>query len=309
MSAAHIAQFFDDESHDVRLTKTSGGIVTIEIKNSSGAYVVVAGGTTIIDGEAIGQQHFEQEGLYNADPSNPLNWPGTTIPLQRFYNNYTANRLGWVYMSGVDDLNPAYADNTTFFSFKRTVNGAAEADVDLDFETIYLGFTACEGETVEVWGKDGTRLYSEVVTEEDGITTVDLSTSFTGSVFTGLPYTMKYVFSEQIFKASSGKSTAPSGFIKSQIRNGAIFYNNSRGFTVTVKPKGRPESVNTFVPEIVADTVTDGKLNIEDGFFKFPIFTSADDTVISLENDSALPSNFSSAEFETFVHPRSNRHG
>jgi len=39
------------------------------------------------------------------------------------------------------------------------------------------------------------------------------------------------------------------------------------------------------------------------------VFTKPQDTTITIENESALPSTFQSAEFESFVHTRSNRYG
>ena len=172
--------------------------------------------------------------------------------------------------------------------------------------SIPLGFTASVGDRVQVWDDQGTLLHDQTLTLAS--TSVTLSTAHTGTVFSGLSYMMKYVFSEQIFKEASGQSKAPSGFIRAQIRNGVVFFNNTRGFKVKVKADNRDETSSVFTPVLVG-TSTIGNIDLEDGHFKFPVFTDAQGTVITIENDSALPSNFSSAEFEMFVHRRSNRYG
>jgi 3D (Asp-Asp-Asp) domain-containing protein len=127
-------------------------------------------------------------------------------------------------------------------------------------------------------------------------------------VFVGHKYTMKYTFSEQLFKASTGNSKSPSAASKLMVRNGALFFDDTAYFQVKVTPKARQTYVNTFTPDVVGST-TIGELNLDSGFYRFPVFTKAADTTITIENDSALPSNFQSAEFESFVHSRSNRYG
>ena len=119
---------------------------------------------------------------------------------------------------------------------------------------------------------------------------------------------MKYTFSEQLFKASAGQGKSPNASAKFMIRNGAIYYDKTSYFKVTVTPKARDSYVNTFTTAVVGSSEL-GALELESGFFRFPVFTKAEDTVITVENDSALPSNLQSAEFESFLHSRSNRYG
>ena len=128
------------------------------------------------------------------------------------------------------------------------------------------------------------------------------------NVWVGLPYTMKYTFSEQLFKAKAGNGTSPSNAAKLLIRNGSIYFDDTAFFKVKVTPKFRDTYENVFTPDVVGST-TIGTLNLDSGFYRFPVFTKAQDTTITIENESALPSNFQSAEFESFVHSRSNRYG
>lgn len=172
--------------------------------------------------------------------------------------------------------------------------------------TVPLGFTASVGDRVQVWDDEGTLLHDHTLTST--ATSVTLSTAHTGKVFSGLVYTMKYVFSEQVFKQPTGNSKSPSGFTRSQIRNGSVFFNDTRGFQVKVQPDNREATTHTFTPTLIG-TSSIGNIQLESGNFRFPVFTDALGTTITLENDSALPANFSSAEFEMFVHERSKRFG
>ena len=168
--------------------------------------------------------------------------------------------------------------------------------------TITLPFTPLD-DTIEVYTKDGLKLNA---TNVGSTVTLSQSVSEDTDVWVGYPYTMKYTFSEQLFKA--GQSKTPSAAAKLMVRNGSLFFNNTSYFQVKVTPKARDTYVNTFTPDVVGST-TLGDLQLDDGFYRFPVFTKAEDTQITIENNSALPSNFTSAEFESFTHSRSNRYG
>ena len=170
--------------------------------------------------------------------------------------------------------------------------------------TITLPYTP-EDDSVQVYTKDGLKLSA---TNVGSTVTLAQPVSEDTDVWVGYPYTMKYTFSEQLFKASTGNSKSPSAASKLMVRNGALFFDDTAYFQVKVTPKARQTYVNTFTPDVVGST-TIGELNLDSGFYRFPVFTKAADTTITIENDSALPSNFQSAEFESFVHSRSNRYG
>ena len=119
---------------------------------------------------------------------------------------------------------------------------------------------------------------------------------------------MKYTFSEQLFKAKAGQGSSPSNAAKLMVRNGSIYFDETAFFKVKVTPKHRDTAENVFTPDIVGSS-TLGSLDLDSGFYRFPVFTKPEDTTITIENDSALPSTFQSAEFESFVHSRSNRYG
>jgi len=170
--------------------------------------------------------------------------------------------------------------------------------------TITLPYTP-EDDSVEVYTTDGLALSCSSV---GSVVTLSNPVAADTDVFVGIPYTMKYTFSEQLFKAQAGNGKSPSNAAKMMIRNGSVYYNKSAYFKVKVTPKFRDTYENVFTPDVVGST-TLGSLSLDSGFYRFPVFTKPQDTTITIENDSALPSTFQSAEFESFVHSRSNRYG
>ena len=169
--------------------------------------------------------------------------------------------------------------------------------------TITLPYTPADN-SVEVYTTDGLKLNC---TNVGASVTLSQAVIADTPVFVGIPYTMKYTFSEQLFKAKAGNGTSPSNAANLMVRNGSLYYDNTSYFKVKVTPKERDTYENVFTPDVVGSTLI-GSLYLDSGFYRFPVFTKAQDTKISIENDSALPSNFQSAEFESFVHSRSSRY-
>ena len=159
---------------------------------------------------------------------------------------------------------------------------------------------------IEVYTTDGLKLGISSVLG-NAVTLTQAVTALT-DVVVGIPYTMKYTFSEQLFKAKAGNGKSPSNAAKMMIRNGSLYYDKSAYFKVKVTPKFRDTYENIFTPDVVGSSVL-GSLSLDSGFYRFPVFTKPQDTTITIENESALPSTFQSAEFESFVHSRSNRYG
>jgi hypothetical protein len=171
-------------------------------------------------------------------------------------------------------------------------------------DTITLPYTP-EDNSVEVYTTDGLALNC---TNSGSTVTLSSPVSSDTDVWVGVPYTMKYTFSEQLFKAKAGNGKSPSNAAKMMIRNGSLYYDKSAYFKVKVTPKFRDTYENIFTPDVVGSS-TLGSLSLDSGFYRFPVFTKPQDTTITIENESALPSTFQSAEFESFVHSRSNRYG
>ena len=171
--------------------------------------------------------------------------------------------------------------------------------------SITLPYTPDPDDKVQVYTTDGLLLQS---TRTGATITLNIPLPAAAAVYVGLEYEMKYTFSEQLFKAKAGNGKTPSNAAKLMVRNGSIYYDKSAYFKVKVTPKFRDTYVNTFTPDVVGSS-TLGSLSLDSGFYRFPVLSKAEDTTITIENDSALPSTFQSAEFESFVHSRSNRYG
>lgn len=170
--------------------------------------------------------------------------------------------------------------------------------------TITLDYVPSDDTEISVYTDNGLALSSSRV--EDTVTLaspVDENTT----VYVGIPYTMKYKFSNQLFKAQAGNTKSPSAAASMKIRNGSLFFHDTAYFKVKVTPKFRDTYENTFTPDVIGSS-TLGELNLDEGHFRFPVFSDSRDTEIVIENDTALPSNFTSAEFESFTHSRSQRY-
>jgi hypothetical protein len=200
-------------------------------------------------------------------------------------------------------LESGEADGTNFIThldtrvYKTVTSGSTSIDLGSDYTP--------EDNSVEVYTTDG--LYLNCTNSGSTVTLSNPVTSDT-DVWVGIPYTMKYTFSEQLFKAKAGNGKSPSNAAKMMIRNGSIYYENSAYFKVKITPKFRDTYENVFTPNVIGSS-TLGSLSLDSGFYRFPVFTKPQDTTITIENESALPSTFQSAEFESFVHSRSNRYG
>jgi hypothetical protein len=184
------------------------------------------------------------------------------------------------------------------------LDNRVSATVTNGSSTITLPYTP-EDNSVEVYTTDGLKLNC---TNSGATVTLAQAVSSDTDVWVGIPYTMKYTFSEQLFKAKAGNGKSPSNAAKMLIRNGSLYYDKSAYFKVKVTPKYRDTYENVFTPDVVGSSVL-GSLSLDSGFYRFPVFTKPQDTTITIENESALPSTFQSAEFESFVHSRSNRYG
>ena len=208
-------------------------------------------------------------------------------------NNGETNLVEMPLESGLMDTN-GYVTHLDMRVSDTVTNGSS---------TITLPYTP-EDNSVEVYTDDGLKL---TATNSGATVTLNQAVTEDTEVFVGIPYTMKYTFSEQLFKAKSGNGTSPSNAAVMKIRNGSVYFDKTAYFKVKVTPKFRDTYENVFTPDVVGST-TIGSLNLDSGFYRFPVFTKPQDTVITIENESALPSNFQSAEFESFVHSRSNRY-
>ena len=174
--------------------------------------------------------------------------------------------------------------------------------------SIALSYTPEATDTVQVYTRESGSTKARALipcTVAGSTVTVDASHDGT-PVWVGIKYTMSYTFSEQLFRQRANQKRSPSGYQRHFLKGGTLFFDDTASFKVEVTPKARDTYTNTFTSNIVGST-TVGTLPIESGSFSFPIMSAAKDTTIKIVNDSALPGNFQSAEFESFIHSRSKR--
>jgi len=169
---------------------------------------------------------------------------------------------------------------------------------------IDLPYSTPSNTKFEVYSKKGSLLKSTSHTRH--ITLLDAPKEET-EVYIGLPFNMKYVFSRQLFKAPSESNKTATNAISSRLKSGSIFFNKARTFKVTADVKLRDSVIATFDANAVGEAFV-SKTDNKEGVFRFFVLAPAEDTTITLENDTVFSSSFLSAEFESFIHQKSSRY-
>lgn len=128
-------------------------------------------------------------------------------------------------------------------------------------------------------------------------------------LFAGLPYISRYVFSKQIVRedtGNNGKLAITDGRL--QLRSFTLSYANTGYFKVLVTPEYRKTNERIFPGRVLGhgDNIL-GKPVLHSGFFKFPVQSNAWTVDITLESDSFLPFQITSAGWEGYFHLRSRR--
>jgi hypothetical protein len=127
--------------------------------------------------------------------------------------------------------------------------------------------------------------------------------------YLGKLYNMKYKFSTQLFKAAAGKSSSPSAASSLIVRNGAVFYDNTNSFDVKIETDQRNIIVSSYHAEAQPNNTDISGVKFGDGFFRFAVHGKAKNTEMTIESLNPFDCKFNSAEFESFVKPRSSRYG
>jgi len=210
------------------------------------------------------------------------------------------NQTHLLEMPLISNLKDTGVNHNTYLDMRRSVSVAAGATT-IDLSSFY---TPTDNE-IKVYTTDGALIPSTNSGATVTLTNGALSSTDATNVWVGIDYTMKYTFSKQLFKQASGQTKTPSAGGSMMLKNCSVFYNNTAHFDVKVTPSQRDTYTNTFNPNII--NTTNIALQLDDGFFRVPVFSNSEDTTITIENSSALPSNFQSAEFEVNAHQRSRR--
>ena len=176
--------------------------------------------------------------------------------------------------------------------------------------TLTLPYTIESGDTMQVVSSDGEVM--TIKTQTPGGVEIELYEEFAASesFYVGIPYTMQYELSQPVLKqpkAEGGFETVAVG--RHQLRYMTVVYSETAFFKVKVTPQpgGQPgETVEyPFSGRFVGVGGFLGYVPSESGDFRFPVFAQSDSVSIMIENDSPLPSNIQSIEFEANYTTRS----
>lgn len=125
-------------------------------------------------------------------------------------------------------------------------------------------------------------------------------------LYIGIPYSMKYTFSQQQVKQTNTNSPRKDGRL--QLRSFAVSYNNTGYFEAKVTPEGRETAVYKYTGRTLGTTSNRvGRVPLSSGVFRFPILSNASTVQIALENNTHLPSSFQSVEWEGLYNSRATR--
>ena len=174
--------------------------------------------------------------------------------------------------------------------------------------TITLPYKAYTAMIVEMITKAGQRV--PIKTQTNDSNQIVVSGDYSGtSYWIGQKYEMAYTFSDVVLKEPSefgGNTAITEGRI--QVRYLTVSYSDTGYFTVEVTPDYRDKSVHPFTGRILGSgNNLIGSVPLEDGDFRVPIYSKANQVKIEFKNDTPLPCSLVSAEFELDLNARSQR--
>ena len=132
----------------------------------------------------------------------------------------------------------------------------------------------------------------------------------TGTQTIGTKFTMRYKFSEFYLRQAGGSSNTPTAvtLCRLQLRKMELQYSNSGYFRVLVTPLGRDTYTYVMSGRKLGSLLNPlGNVSVQDGDFSFLIQAQNTQATIEIINDSFLPSNILSGEWEGFFTQRSRR--
>ena len=176
----------------------------------------------------------------------------------------------------------------------------------------YLG----SGETstfVDLFGNTNTLKSGAVINttnSTDGSTsTITADGDYRNAKFIiGEPYEFHYRFSDQRITEASGQSSAEILSGRLQLRYFYLKFEDTGFFKVEVTPQNRDTSTHKFTGRLLGSASSAiGQINLETGTFRVPIMSRTDRVDIDIKNNTFLPTQLSSAEYEAMYHIRSRR--
>lgn len=178
-----------------------------------------------------------------------------------------------------------------------------------DGKTITLPYKYYTGSEIEVVTKSGVRIPVTTVTNDSADIVVQESLTSV-DFWVGEKYTMTYQFSTPVLREAAqggGQGTISEGRI--QIRYLRLSYSQTGYFKVTVTPDYRDSSSHVMTARILGSgNNIVGQVALEEGVFKVPIYAKNNQCSIVVTNDTPIPCELTSAEFEMSFNPRSARY-
>jgi len=146
-------------------------------------------------------------------------------------------------------------------------------------------------------------------TTDGSTTTITADGDYRNAKFIiGEPYEFHYRFSDQRITEASGQSSAEILSGRLQLRYFYLKFEDTGFFKVEVTPQNRDTSTHKFTGRLLGSASSAiGQINLETGTFRVPIMSRTDRVDIDIKNDSFLPTQLSSAEYEAMYHIRSKR--
>lgn len=147
-------------------------------------------------------------------------------------------------------------------------------------------------------GNDGT------TNSFDSFNAAHSSVPTTTAYWYGIPYMFQYEFSEVIMKVNEQPLTTG----RLQLRNMRVSYNDTGVFTVEVANKARDvKTINFTATTIDSNQSAFNSITLDTGAYKFGVLAKAENTQITLSNNSHIPCTFQSAEWEGVFTNRNRR--
>lgn len=130
-----------------------------------------------------------------------------------------------------------------------------------------------------------------------------------GTVYAGYKYTHRNKFSQQFIKRNDTAVTTG----RLQLRTFTLYYTDTAFFKTVVSPYGQGAQPEAIIPAKLAeftgktlgqDDLIIGAPVLDSGSYSFQIYGDSKQATVELLNDTHVPANFSSAEWEGFYHNR-----
>ena len=239
---------------------------------------------------------------------------GTTLEKIPFENNFTEPNADFEYRldhkvtEATTGVSVAYNSSTNISTF--TVPYRLRATMKI------VGRFLGSGETSTFVNEQGTtttlkegQIISTTNATDGSTSTITATGDYRNSKFIiGEPYEMHYRFSNQRITEAAGQSSAEILSGRLQMKYFYIKFEDTGFFKVEVTPEFRDTSTHTFTGQLIGtSSSTIGSINLQTGTFKVPVMSEATKVSIDIRNDTFLPVQLSSAEYEAMYYLRSRR--